>query len=104
MWRNCDSTTCICLCKKEEPKETEQNKVETAQTATSEPAQFESLPSAEQNTQQVEIPAHVEVERTETANTTTEIVVNQRMKRLQQHRLLKINLLQQKLNRQKQSQ
>lgn len=59
--------------KKEEPKETEQEKVETAQTAASEPAQFESLPSAEQNTQQVEIPAHVEVERTETANTTTEI-------------------------------
>ncbi|KAF1026243.1 internalin [Acinetobacter sp.] len=59
--------------KKEEPKETEQEKVETAQTATSEPAQFESLPSAEQNTQQAEIPAHVEVERTETANTSTEI-------------------------------
>lgn len=60
--------------KKEEPKEAEQEKVETAQPATSEPTQFESLPSVEQNNaQQVEIPAHVEVERTETANTNTEI-------------------------------
>lgn len=60
--------------KKEEPKEAEPEKVETAQPATSEPTQFESLPSVEQNNaQQVEIPAHVEVERTETANTTTEI-------------------------------
>ena len=60
--------------KKEEPKEAEPEKVETAQPATSEPTQFESLPSVEQNNaQQVEIPAHVEVERTETANTSTEI-------------------------------
>lgn len=60
--------------KKEEPKEAEQEKVETAQPAISEPTQFESLPSVEQNNaQQVEIPAHVEVERTETANTSTEI-------------------------------
>lgn len=59
--------------KKETPKEDEQDKVETTQPATSEAAQFENLPSSEQNTQQVEIPAHVEVERTETANTTTEV-------------------------------
>ena len=60
--------------KKEEPKEAEPEKVETAQPATSEPTQFESLPSVEQNNaQQVEIPAHVEVERTETVNTSTEI-------------------------------
>ena len=59
--------------KKETPKEDEQDKVETTQPATSEAAQFENLPSSEQNTQQVEIPAHVEVERTETTNTTTEV-------------------------------
>jgi len=60
--------------KKEAPKEDEQE-VETTQSATSEPAQFENLPSAEQNTaQQVETPPQkVEIERTQTENTTTEI-------------------------------
>ncbi|WP_010111706.1 hypothetical protein [Acinetobacter sp. P8-3-8] len=60
--------------KKEAPKEDEQE-VETTQTAASEPAQFENLPSAEQNgTQQVEAPAQqVVIERTQTENTTTEI-------------------------------
>ena len=59
--------------KKEAPKEDEQE-IETTQTASSEPAQFENLPSAEQNgTQQVEAPAQVEIERTQTENTTTEI-------------------------------
>lgn len=60
--------------KKEAPKEDEQE-VETTQTATSEPAQFENLPSAEQNgTQPVEAPAQqVVIERTQTENTTTEI-------------------------------
>ncbi|MEG0482910.1 MAG: internalin [Acinetobacter sp.] len=59
--------------KKEAPKEDEQE-VETTQAATSEPAQFENLPSAEQNnTQQAEAPSQVEIERTQTENTTTEI-------------------------------
>jgi len=61
--------------KKEAPKEDEQEKVEITQPSSSEPAQFESLPSTEptQAQQQVEIPAHVEVERTQSENTTTEI-------------------------------
>ena len=57
--------------KKEEPKQEE--KPETAQSA-SEPSQFESLPSVEQNApQQAEIPPHVEIERTESPNLSTEI-------------------------------
>lgn len=57
--------------KKEEPKQEE--KPETAQAA-SEPSQFENLPSVEQNAQQqAEIPPHVEIERTESANLSTEI-------------------------------
>lgn len=60
--------------KKEEPKESEKEKVESTQAA-SEASQFENLPSTEQqtNAQQEQIPAHVEIERTETPNLSTEV-------------------------------
>lgn len=63
-------TACV---KKEAPKEDEQEKVETTQQIeqVDEPVQLQPLDSAE-NTQ-TEIPAQVEVERQETANTTTVI-------------------------------
>lgn len=63
-------TACV---KKEAPKEDEQEKVETTQQTeqVNEPVQLQPLDSAE-NTQ-TEIPAQVEVERQETANTTTVI-------------------------------
>ncbi|MHA3892280.1 internalin [Acinetobacter sp. GXMZU3951] len=60
-------TACV---KKEEPKDDEQQ-VETNQAA-SEPAQFQPL-EASQAEEEVVIPAQVEVERQQTANTTTEI-------------------------------
>ena len=63
-------TACV---KKEAPKEDEQEKVETTQQIEQmdEPVQLEPLDSTK-NTQ-VETPAQVEVERQETANTTTVI-------------------------------
>ncbi|WP_353141458.1 internalin [Acinetobacter pragensis] len=64
-------TACV---KKEEPKQEEQEQVDTSASEAQpvEPAKFESLDSAD--TQPIEpIPAHEEVIREETPNTTTEI-------------------------------
>ena len=63
-------TACV---KKEAPKEDEQEKVETTQQTEqiNEPVQLEPLDATE-NTQ-VETPTNVEIERQETANTTTVI-------------------------------
>ena len=62
--------------KKEEHKDHEEDKVENTQPA-SEPSQFQSLPSVEQNsaqnTQQAEIPPHVQIERPESPNLSTEV-------------------------------
>ncbi len=62
-------TACV---KKETPKDDEQEQVENQQAAASEPAQFEPLESVDPEPA-AEIPEHVEVERHETENTTTEI-------------------------------
>ena len=63
-------TACV---KKEAPKEDESEQAATTQQTeqVTEPVQAEPLPPVE--SEQVEIPTHVEVERHETANTTTEI-------------------------------
>lgn len=64
-------TACV---KKEQPKQDEQEQVEVQTEQTIETAQFESLEPVESiEDAEPEMPAHVEVERTETANTTTEI-------------------------------
>ena len=60
-------TACV---KKEAPKEDESEQAATTEQVT-EPVQAEPLTPVE--SEQVEIPTHVEVERHETANTTTEI-------------------------------
>ena len=64
-------TACV---KKEQPKQDEQEQVEVQTEQTTETTQFEPLEPVE-NIQDAEpeLPAQVEVERTETANTTTEI-------------------------------
>ena len=63
-------TACV---KKEAPKEDESEQAATTQQTeqVTEPVQAEPLTPVE--SEQVEIPTHVEVERHETANTTTEI-------------------------------
>ncbi|OTG77039.1 internalin [Acinetobacter sp. ANC 4169] len=63
-------TACV---KKETPKEDEQEQVETTQQTeqVNQPAQAEPLEAVENN--ETQVPTHVEVERQETANTTTEI-------------------------------
>ncbi len=63
-------TACV---KKEAPKEDESGQVETTQQTEQviEPVQAEPLTPVEN--EQIEIPTHVEVERHETAHTTTEI-------------------------------
>lgn len=65
-------TACV---KKETPKDDEQEKVETTQPAQSseavESTQFEPLNSIDNS--EAEVPTQVEVERTETENTTTEV-------------------------------
>ncbi|MDN5513486.1 internalin [Acinetobacter sp.] len=63
-------TACV---KKETPKEDEQEQVETTQQTEQldQPAQAEPLEAVENN--ETQIPTQVEVERQETANTTTEI-------------------------------
>lgn len=64
-------TACV---KKEQPKQDEQEQVEVQTEQTTETAQFEPLEPVESiEDAEPEMPAHVEVERTETANTTTEI-------------------------------
>ena len=60
-------TACV---KKEAPKEDESEQAATTEQVT-EPVQAEPLTPVESN--QIEIPTHVEVERHEIANTTTEI-------------------------------
>ena len=64
-------TACV---KKEQPKQDEQEQVEVQTEQTTETTQFEPLEPVE-NIQDAEpeLPAQVEVERTETANTTTDI-------------------------------
>jgi len=64
-------TACV---KKEQPKQDEQEQVEVQTEQTTETTQFEPLEPVENiEDTEPEMPAHVEVERTETANTTTEI-------------------------------
>ena len=64
-------TACV---KKEQPKQDEQEQVEVQTEQTTETAQFEPLEPVENiEDTEPEMPAHVEVERTETANTTTDI-------------------------------
>ena len=64
-------TACV---KKEQPKQDEQEQVEVQTEQSTEPAQFEPLTPVESiENAEPELPAQVEVERTETANTTTEI-------------------------------
>ena len=64
-------TACV---KTEQPKQDEQEQVEVQTEQTTETAQFEPLEPVESiEDTEPEMPAHVEVERTETANTTTDI-------------------------------
>ena len=65
-------TACV---KKEPPKEEEQQPAQTTQQqpATPKPAEFENLDTVPASTADAQIPTRVEVNRTETNNTTTEV-------------------------------
>ena len=65
-------TACV---KKEPPKEEEQQPAQTTQQQpeTPKPAEFENLDTTPASTADTQIPTRVEVNRTETNNTTTEV-------------------------------
>jgi PBP1b-binding outer membrane lipoprotein LpoB len=65
-------TACV---KKEPPKEEEQQPAQTTQQqpAPQKPTEFENLDSVPASTADAQIPTRVEVNRTETSNTTTEV-------------------------------